>query len=132
MKLNKKIISGAVLVLLLTTAVLAAVWLFNSGFLKARRVGIVFSMQYPPFTEYTLTDDETDKFVECLSAVDFSESIEGPPPLGDGLVCTITTEEGNRTLEFARPYLAVDGTLYHLNIDEEIFDVVDGIIDAHP
>ena len=130
MKQNKKIISGAVLVLLLTAAVLAAVWLFNSGFPKARRVDITISKQYPPFTEYALTDAEADKFIACLSAMDFPERIEGPPPMADGLTCIITAEGENHTLEFARPYLVVDGTLYRLNMDEEIFDIVDSIIDA--
>ena len=126
-----KNIPGIVFALLLAVVVVTGVWPPSGKFVRTKHISVVFSMQYPPFDEYTLTDTEADKLLEVLSEMSFSEYVEGPGPLGDGTTCTITSEKGKDCIDFLRPYIVVEGKLYKLNLDEEIFDIVDSIVDAH-
>lgn len=128
MKQGKFILAAALIVLL---AALSAVWLLGGKAPQTEQVRVVLSIQHPPFDEYTLSGAEAGRVLEAMSKISFPEPLEGPRPMGDGTTCTVTTEKGTESFELLRPYIVAKGKLYQLSLEEELFDLVDGIVDAH-
>lgn len=120
--------------ILLALAVAGTGLLFARGYERPQYedVDITFSLIFPPFDEFTLSTKEVDELVCALSSMDFPghESTDGPV-FGGTVACTITTTEGERKVNFLDPYLAIDGTLYKFDPDEEIFRIEDRILRNH-
>lgn len=90
---------------------------------------ITLTKYYPPFTEYKLENNEINELIDCLKSIDFTKyDVLSSVPTGDGIGGVIVADDNTYKLHFLKPFISINGDLYEIEIDHEIFKIVDDII----
>ena len=133
MKKRKPLFVLCILLLVILIAVVVIVFLHEKerNTLQYESIEkITFTNGYPPFTEYELSNAEINEFVACLSGMDFTTY---PQLINDGegcgTECEIVADGKTYSLMFLKPCLWVEGVLYELESNAEIFRIEKKIVE---
>lgn len=122
----------AVCVLVLIAAVSALIFVNRGEPLRYNQVkDVTITMEYPPFTTSHLSNAEINILLDQFSSINFAEAETTSCVVeGDGITCTITTDEDLHTIYFLRPYCFIGEEKYILDDSTDIFQTVEQFVQS--
>ena len=90
---------------------------------------VVFTLQNPPFTEYTLTTAEMNDFIKALSKINLTPNNKLDAQ-ADGLYvkCTIFTVDDQYLITLIPPYIGYQGEQYKFARNPKVFKITERIV----